>query len=372
MWRFFFLAGLTCLFLDHVFTVDDVKKSGKRELVYLQLLTTNGFHAPLSLYPNDENTEDDWPEGMGLLTKLGKLQQYEMGKFLRKFYHHFITSDPGEVDAFSSFEDRSTIGLVTLMASLYAPTEEWEFLPGFKWQPTVLCYMEKKDIFFSYKDRCTTLLKEKRKILSSRPFRDHMRKDKLNAGLKVPRWAKLYLADMKRISDYAYTWLYNSTKGLQLKIGPLIDLLTVRMRVKTLPNHQDPKVRVSVYATHDWNLAAVLSAMRLSNGFRPPPCATISFEMYKQDEEYTVRALFFNLTNPEMGADQDPHPLLLEGCTEYCPLASFVRFFAPVIPEYKKLCGKKIKDPEDVDMEAETTLIHMYADLKAWTTPLPM
>ncbi|CAL1291345.1 unnamed protein product [Larinioides sclopetarius] len=269
MWRFFFLAGLTCLFLDHVFTVDDVKKSGKRELVYLQLL--------------------------------GKLQQYEMGKFLRKFYHHFITSDPGEVDAFSSFEDRSTIGLVTLMASLYAPTEEWEFLPGFKWQPTVLCYMEKKDIFFSYKDRCTTLLKEKRKILSSRPFRDHMRKDK-----------------------------------------------------------------------HDWNLAAVLSAMRLSNGFRPPPCATISFEMYKQDEEYTVRALFFNLTNPEMGADQDPHPLLLEGCTEYCPLASFVRFFAPVIPEYKKLCGKKIKDPEDVDMEAETTLIHMYADLKAWTTPLPM
>ncbi|CAL1291347.1 unnamed protein product [Larinioides sclopetarius] len=269
MWRFFFLAGLTCLFLDHVFTVDDVKKSGKRELVYLQLLTTNGFHAPLSLYPNDENTEDDWPEGMGLLTKLGKLQQYEMGKFLRKFYHHFITSDPGEVDAFSSFEDRSTIGLVTLMASLYAPTEEWEFLPGFKWQPTVLCYMEKKDI-------------------------------------------------------------------------------------------------------HDWNLAAVLSAMRLSNGFRPPPCATISFEMYKQDEEYTVRALFFNLTNPEMGADQDPHPLLLEGCTEYCPLASFVRFFAPVIPEYKKLCGKKIKDPEDVDMEAETTLIHMYADLKAWTTPLPM
>ncbi|CAL1291344.1 unnamed protein product [Larinioides sclopetarius] len=219
MWRFFFLAGLTCLFLDHVFTVDDVKKSGKRELVYLQLLTTNGFHAPLSLYPNDENTEDDWPEGMGLLTKLGKLQQYEMGKFLRKFYHHFITSDPGEVDAFSSFEDRSTIGLVTLMASLYAPTEEWEFLPGFKWQPTVLCYMEKKDIvlYAYWSENSRVNIKNQLDVALLYDIIDK----ELNAGLKVPRWAKLYLADMKRISDYAYTWLYNSTKGLQLKIARL-------------------------------------------------------------------------------------------------------------------------------------------------------
>ncbi|GBM93921.1 hypothetical protein AVEN_18510-1 [Araneus ventricosus] len=54
----------------YVSTVDNVEKSGKRELVYLQILTTNGFYAPLSLYPNDENTEDDWPEGMGLLPKV--------------------------------------------------------------------------------------------------------------------------------------------------------------------------------------------------------------------------------------------------------------------------------------------------------------
>ncbi|GBM48911.1 Lysosomal acid phosphatase [Araneus ventricosus] len=410
MWKLFILIGLLCLFQDYVFTDDDVEKSGKRELAYLQILTTNGFYAPLSLYPNDENTEDDWPEGMGLLPKLGKLQQYEMGKYLRNFYDHFITSDPGEVDAFSSFEDRSTISLISFLASLYAPTKEWQFMPGFKWQPIVLCYMEKKDIFFSYKDRCMTQLEERTKILSSWPVREHVRNDEFlytywsensgiliedqldvallydtidkeqRAGLKVPRWARMYLDDMKRISDYAYTWLYNSTTSLQLKVGPLIDLLTVRMRVKTMPDNPDPNIVVSVYVTHDWNLAAVLSAMRLSNGLRPPPCATITFEMYKQDEEYTVRTLFFNSTNPEMGADQEPRPLVLDGCTEYCPLSNFVQFFEPVIPEnHTVLCGKKLKamdsesdEDDDPNAHGETILIPKYTDMKAMTSALPL
>ncbi|GBO34315.1 hypothetical protein AVEN_199045-1 [Araneus ventricosus] len=149
------------------------------------------------------------------------------------------------------------------------------------------------------------------------------------------------------------------------------------MLVKTMPDDRDSKIIVSVYATHDWNLAAVLSAMRLSNGLRPPPCATITFEMYKQDEEYTVRTLFFNSTNPEMGADQEPHPLVLDGCTEYCPLSNFVQFFESIIPEYKKynmLCGKKLKGSEDVednDPNTEAILIHKYADMKAMTTTLP-
>ncbi|GIY10206.1 lysosomal acid phosphatase, partial [Caerostris extrusa] len=40
----------------------------------------------------------------------------------------------------------------------------------------------------------------------------------LKAGLKVPRWARTYLADMKRITDYAFTWIYNTATSLQLKV----------------------------------------------------------------------------------------------------------------------------------------------------------
>ncbi|GFY44667.1 lysosomal acid phosphatase [Trichonephila inaurata madagascariensis] len=339
MWKYLILIVLLCHFQKD--QAQQESPNTGRDLAYLQILTTNGFYAPLSLYAKDENTEDDWPEGMGLLPKLGKLQQYELGKYLRKRYNHFITSNPGEVDAFSSFEDRSTISLLSLMASLYAPTEEWQFVPGFKWQPIVLSYMEEDDI-------------EK-------------------AGLKVPRWARMYLHDMKRITDYAYTWNYNTTSSLQLKVGALIDLITVRMRAKALPDDPSPEIKVSVYVTHDWNLAALLSAMQLSNGMRPPPCATITFEMYREGEDHTVRTFFFNDTHPETGVDQEPHPLVLDGCTEYCPLSTFVQFFHNVIPDnYTELCGDLMESVEypDEDEDEEKTqspLYPLYQEMKDLT-----
>ncbi|GIY10205.1 lysosomal acid phosphatase [Caerostris extrusa] len=71
MWKYLISAALLYLFLEHVLAEDDSSTlPHQRELVYLQILITNGFYAPLSLYPNDENTEEDWPEGMGLLPKL--------------------------------------------------------------------------------------------------------------------------------------------------------------------------------------------------------------------------------------------------------------------------------------------------------------
>lgn len=399
MWKYLILIVLLCHFQND--QAQEESPNTERELAYLQILTTNGFYAPLSLYSKDENTADDWPEGLGLLPKLGKLQQYELGKFLRKRYNHFITSNPGEVDAFSSFEDRSTISLLSLMASLYAPTEEWQFMPGFKWQPIVLSYMEEDDIFFSFKDTCATQWEERSELFDSGPVRELMEQDAFlyeylknnsgnrtddwtdvaklydtidkeqKAGLKVPRWARMYLHDMKRITDYAYTWNYNTTTSLQLKVGSLIDLLTVRMRVKTIPDDPSPEIKVSVYVTHDWNLAALLSAMRLSNGARPPPCATITFEMYREGKEYSVRTFFFNATHPETGVDQEPHPLVLEGCTEYCPLSTFVQFFHDVIPEnYTELCGVQVESVEYSEEDEENTqspLYPMYQEMKEMT-----
>ncbi|GIX67312.1 lysosomal acid phosphatase [Caerostris extrusa] len=136
------------------------------------------------------------------------------------------------------------------------------------------------------------------------------------------------------------------------------------MQVKMMPDDPSEGIKVSVYVTHDWNLAGVLSAMRLSNGVRPPPCSTITFEMYKQGEDLTVRTLFFNATHPELGADQQPHPLVLDGCTEYCPLSDFVDFFKDVIPEdHKELCGETLISVENPD--EDVILLPMYNDMKA-------
>ncbi|GFR10050.1 prostatic acid phosphatase [Trichonephila clavata] len=377
MWKYLILIVLLCHFQKDQAQQESLNTG--RELAYLQILTTNGFYAPLSLYAEDENTADDWPEGLGLLPKLGKLQQYELGKYLRKRYNHFITSNPGEVDA-------SCLGSSDVICST----------------------MEDDDIFFSFKDTCETHWEGRSELFDSDPIRElvepdafiyqYLRENSGNiiddwtdvaklydtidkeekAGLKVPRWARMYLHDMKRITDYAYTWNYNTTSSLQLKVGALIDLITVRMRAKTLPGDPSPEIKVSVYVTHDWNLAALLSAMQLSNGMRPPPCATITFEMYREGDEHTVRTFFFNDTHPETGVDQEPHPLVLDGCTEFCPLSTFVQFFHDVIPDnYTELCGDLMESVEypDEDEDEEKTqspLYPLYREMKEMTKVVPL
>nr|ADV40299.1 putative lysosomal acid phosphatase [Latrodectus hesperus] len=155
MWIFVVLL-MTVFSNTFTYAPDD-----KRELVYLQLETTNGLYTPLKLYPTDTNKEEDFPEELGQLSQHGKIQHYEFGKVLRDYYKDFITSSPTEVDAFSSAEDRSTQSLLCLLASLYAPSEEWEFFPGFHWQPIPVSYLDENDIFFRYPENCVTQLQEK-------------------------------------------------------------------------------------------------------------------------------------------------------------------------------------------------------------------
>ncbi|GFV98506.1 lysosomal acid phosphatase [Trichonephila clavipes] len=68
MWKYLILIILLCHFQKD--KAQQESPNAGRELAYLQILTTNGFYAPLSLYAKDENTAEDWPEGLGLLPKM--------------------------------------------------------------------------------------------------------------------------------------------------------------------------------------------------------------------------------------------------------------------------------------------------------------
>ena len=72
---------------------------------------------------------------------------------------------------------------------------------------------------------------------------------------------------------------------------------------------------------------------------QPPYCATLLFELHElSDGEKTVRIIYLNSTTPEKET-QTPHILILEGCSEFCPLKYFINFTKALIPDdWEKEC----------------------------------
>ncbi|XP_054723935.1 prostatic acid phosphatase-like, partial [Uloborus diversus] len=119
-------------------TTERSEESGSeegRELVQLQILFRHGMRAPDQTFPGDLNPIDVWREGVGRLTQHGKYQMYCLGRHLRWLYRNFITASPVEVEVLSSKRNRCLLSALCLASAMYEPTEEWEFLPNFRWQP---------------------------------------------------------------------------------------------------------------------------------------------------------------------------------------------------------------------------------------------
>ncbi|GBM93924.1 hypothetical protein AVEN_18512-1 [Araneus ventricosus] len=182
----------------------------KRELMLIQMLFRHGHRAPFMLYPYDPNSEDNWNEGLGMLTKLGRLQHYAMGLHLQHRYMDFITTNPNE-------------------------------------------------------DLCLVIC-----------------------------WKKIHNKILQRI----------------------------------------PEKKVYIYSAHGSNIASLLLALDHYNWEGPPYASTIILELWKEeDEDYSIRWLYYNSTNPEKQIDP-PVPLVLNGCdSEFCPLGRYEDLIRRLIPE---------------------------------------
>ncbi|XP_054723561.1 prostatic acid phosphatase-like [Uloborus diversus] len=170
--------------------------------------------------------------------------------------------------------------------------------------------------------------------------------------LYVPSWAKAYWKEMERIASAAYKFNFDTKFSIKAKVGPLIDLMVDRMRAKTMEDDPNPDVKLHVYVTHDWNMASFLMSLFRFNGIIPPPAATVTLELYRYFDTYTVRMLYFNSSTPELGV-QEPNVLTIRGCAEYCPLAYVANYFHDYMPkDWYKVCGLKLKREEEDENES--------------------
>ncbi|XP_035221358.1 lysosomal acid phosphatase-like [Stegodyphus dumicola] len=146
------------LFIPHVNLLENLPQITplpQRELLQLHMIFKHGHRAPFRLYPNDPNPPELWEEGLGMLTKLGRLQTYVMGDHLRRRYTDFISSNPNEIDVMSSDADRSLYSAYSLLAGMYPPDEEWSIGENIPWQPIQVSYVpEPEDMYLQSNPNC--------------------------------------------------------------------------------------------------------------------------------------------------------------------------------------------------------------------------
>ncbi|GBN62061.1 hypothetical protein AVEN_53586-1 [Araneus ventricosus] len=66
---------------------------------------------------------------------------------------------------------------------------------------------------------------------------------------------------------------------------------------------------------------------------RPPYCATILFELHEMaDATMAVRLLYLNSTDPLKDVGK-PHVLVLDSCSEFCPIEIFTMKIQHLIPD---------------------------------------
>ncbi|XP_054722714.1 lysosomal acid phosphatase-like isoform X3 [Uloborus diversus] len=309
-----------------------------RELVQLQILFRHGMRAPDQTFPGDLNPIDVWREGVGRLTQHGKYQMYCLGRHLRWLYRNFITASPVEVEVLSSKRNRCLLSALCLASAMYEPTEEWEFLPNFRWQPIPVQFIAHgKDPYLGKVFDCPAAQREVEKMHESPEGKKFLNENKKTYNFLIPDWAEKHWEELRYVNDMSY-YLSGRTKKYQtLRAGPLLGM--IRDKFESTVNGTLLK-KVSLYSGHSKNMVAVLSALDVFNMKEPPFAATVIFELYREPggHSHSVRLLFLNSTTPE-AEDQTPNVLNIPKCGEFCPFESFSTIVKSFTPEnWEKQC----------------------------------
>ncbi|GFY66533.1 testicular acid phosphatase homolog [Trichonephila inaurata madagascariensis] len=316
----------------------------EKELIFLQLVFRNGFSAPQQLYPTDPNNPNRWEEGLGELTLEGRKQMFALGKELRKRYDHFITGNPREITVQAAVHPKNKRSGLSLLASLYAPTEFWEFIPGLPWQPVPIFYIgAKQDKVLSPLRTCPGVVSRMEELVDLYGtgtvldmYKQQLKFWSLNSGIPIqnwndvvslyrilyaekaynytiPSWARKYWTEMECLNDYAYKVNFNDPKILKVVGGPILWHLVNSANDKVKGDFEHTKVMA--YSGQSSHVAGLLGALKCFNNKEPPFGSIVIMELFKhkKNDQHSIRLLFTNGTT-------DLQVLRYSGCQEFCPL----------------------------------------------------
>ncbi|KAM9307680.1 prostatic acid phosphatase-like [Gastrophryne carolinensis] len=344
------------------------------------VLFRHGDRSPAVTFPNDRYKESSWPEGFGQLTQLGKEQQFELGKYLRKRYSEFLseTYKTEEVYVRSTDMDRTILSAQANLAGLFQPRDQ-SSSQNITWQPIPVhtVPLEDEKILFLPPDKCHRFYQLKEETYESqehndlvKPYMDFLKSLEKHTGytsrqLKDPStWWDLYdalhceashnfslpfwvtndvmnkfrhLAELSIKSDYG---MYKQQEKSRVTGGILLKAILENIRYD---RSLHSKKKLIMYSSHDSTIVALQMALNVYNGMLPPYASCHFIELY-QDENGSPSIQMYYRNDTSV----DPYPIALPGCSQSCPLERFTELTSSVIAEdFKRECGIKEKDEEN-------------------------
>ncbi|XP_055384049.1 prostatic acid phosphatase [Condylostylus longicornis] len=339
--------------------------SGK--LVFAHVIFRHGDRTPVSPYPTDPWRDPKfWPTGFGQLTNIGKMQHFELGKWLRNRYHTLLNASYSRDDLFvqSTDVDRTLMSALSNLAGLYEPKGNDIWNNNILWQPIpVHTVPEKDDNMLAGKKSCPAYEYAVNQLKNSPEFQklnkkysymyDYLTKytgkivDTIEGVEQIyntfyieqlynktlPEWTKKVFpgGDMKNIADLSFALPTYTRKLARLKIGLLVKDIFDRFKKKLQKNKV--KQSVWVYSAHDTTIANVLNAFKLFEWHNPPYTACILIELRIDYNKRPLISIFYK------NSSKTPEPLLIPECGIQCPLSQMYNLYKEILPDdWEKEC----------------------------------
>ncbi|KRX21532.1 Lysosomal acid phosphatase [Trichinella nelsoni] len=360
-----FIGLVIILMLNNICSGTVVQQS-PGELRLLQVIWRHGDRTPAMNFPL--NPDQIWSEGTGELTKLGILQQYELGRFLRHRYENFLPKNYSSHEVFirSTDVNRTLMSALANLAALFEPNSDDMWNKNLSWQPIPVHTVPRDlDNVLNLEAKCPAAEKLQMEVWHSSEAMSIVKANealfellRLNTGLQmntleeistvydplhcakihedkhsIPHWVtdEVY-ENITRLFNISTTFWCSSEKVKKFRGSYLVVDIIERMKRKA--GYVDENLKFYAYSAHDETLIGFLEHMRVYDATMVPTYASIILiELLELRGKYYVQMYFKNGNNSAV-------PLQLEFCPHPCSLEKFEKNFKNITPlDWFSACG---------------------------------
>ncbi|RUS70111.1 hypothetical protein EGW08_022125 [Elysia chlorotica] len=292
-------------------------------VVLTQVVFRHGDRSATHTYPTDPHV-NDWPDGLGQLSKTGMMQAYELGQYLGYRYRNLISQEfrKDEVYVRSTNYERTLMTAECVCAGLFPVNTSY---PGFPevlkhWQPVpIQTVPSAEDKLLHPADTCDYVHLLKDGILAMDVSSDHIINDKTlmyklshNTGMEInvnslhdladtlfcqlehnmsqPEWMTKDIQD--RLLEYGQHRPHTGPTDVKYFSGTLLD--TVIRNMKNKAGNSSDLHRMYLYSAHDTTVAPLMSILGVDNFLQVPYSAAFIIELHLIHDQYFVKLLYRN------------------------------------------------------------------------------
>lgn len=331
-----------------------------------------------------------------LTLQKGKLEQLELGQWLRNRYQNFLPPLYSEKDIYvrSTDVDRTLMSAEANLAGLYPPVSKQIWDKDINWQPIPIHTVpEAHDAVLAGKKPCLKYDLLQKQLFKTDYFRNitHRNHDlyayltrysgetissletleflyntfliETSYNYTLPDWAlKVFPKKLEPWAFLSFATQTYTTELARLKMGPFFNEIITYFKNVTSRKMDLPKFRA--YSAHDTTIANILNSMGVFEYHSPPYASTILFELRKRNNGRSYVNIFYKNTT-------EPRQLHLKACDLNCDLADFVAVLKPItinLDEWEQACKLKWSYNWPLNLEGNIILLSILMGIILMTT----